>query len=134
MLVLPDRCTLQYPVVFGSLGMMAGCGLLSFQRSPVFATIIVVFIGFSAGPVWPVIISTCRHLNRSSRFTAGVIGIGALGAAVGPVLSSNIIRYMGLNRFFPALAVFSALMFAAAMLLYVRTRKTLMPTRKTHEL
>ena len=104
MLVLPDRLTVLPALVIGSTGMVGGCILLSVIRGPDSATAVVVLVGLAAGPVWPAIVSLSKHAGRSTRFTAAVIAAGALGAALGPLCSAIVIRYLGLRHFFPALS------------------------------
>ncbi len=101
MLVLPDKLTQIPSILLGAVGMTAGCVLLSVVGRSWLATALVILVGLSAGPVWPGIVSLSR---QSPRVTAVVIAVGALGAALGPLLSSYVIRYLGLQYFFPTIA------------------------------
>ena len=120
MLVVSHRFTLWPAAITGIVGMVVGNFVLSFQLSSAGATGAVFLAGVAAGPVWPVIVCISQHLRKSSRFTASIIGAGALGAAVGPWVSSYIIKYFGWKLFFPVLTGSSILLLA--MMLYTNRR------------
>jgi MFS transporter, FHS family, glucose/mannose:H+ symporter len=106
MLFLKGKWTL-WPALFcGAIGMLLGNVLLSFTWPPLVATFFVFLTGFLCGPVWPVIVMMSQKLRNSAPFTACVIAAGALGAGVGPLLSSFVIKLpaLGLRAFFPVLA------------------------------
>ena len=75
-----------------------------FYSLPGLATVGVFLYGIAAGPLWPVTVMLSQKISHSNRFTSGVIGAGALGAALGPLFGSYIIRTIGLHWFFPLLA------------------------------
>ncbi|MEW5816793.1 MAG: MFS transporter [Spirochaetota bacterium] len=122
-LVLPEKFTLWPVMLSGTVGLVAGCLALSFQRSAVAATLLILLTGLLIGPVWSAIVSLCRHLFASLQFTSGVIGIGALGASLGPLLSSLIIRYLGLRFFFPFLAFGSLTLLITVLRVKSKTRR-----------
>ena len=56
--------------------------------------------GFGAGPLWPAVVAYSKHLNISSTYTGTIIGIGAVGAAVGPFLGGFFINSLGVGFLF----------------------------------
>jgi fucose permease len=66
-------------------------GLL-LAHNPLSSTLIVLAVGIAAGPVWPGIVSIGSESSGQAKFTASLVGIGALGLVFGPVLSGWIIR------------------------------------------
>jgi MFS family permease len=76
----------------------------------------VLFYGIAAGPVWPIAVMLSQHTRHSVRFTSGVIGAGALGAALGPLLSAQVIRQLGLVWFFPFLSISSIVLFSLILI------------------
>ena len=121
MVILPARFTLWPGLIGGTLGMIIGNTLLSLSSSPGAATVAVFIYGIAAGPVWPVAVMLSQRLRHSNRFTSGVIGAGGLGAAIGPLLGSYIIRSFGLAWFFPLLAIGSVVLFSITLLTKHRT-------------
>jgi fucose permease len=112
-LTLPRRWTLWPAAMVGGFGMMAGNALLGLGL-PVMASSVIVLLGSVAGgPLWPVIVTISQKSRNHTQFTSCVIGAGAMGAAIGPFVSSQIIHYFGMNRFFPALAIMGALLLVA---------------------
>ncbi len=124
MVIAPARLTLWPALIGGTVGMCVGNTLLVLSRSDAIAAGAVLIYGIAAGPVWPVIVTLSQHIRRSARFTSGVIGIGALGAALGPFLSSLVIRSFGLPWFFPFLALSSLLLLVLILLAKSVVRKT----------
>ena len=105
MLILPGRWTL-WPAAFcGASALLVTYLSIALCDSTVGATLLVFAAGIAAGPLWPVGVSIAGALRGSARFTSGIIACGAVGAALGPLLSSLVIRHLGLARLFPALAV-----------------------------
>lgn len=100
MVIAPARLTLWPGLLGGTFGMIIGNILLSFGWSPRLATWTVLIYGIAAGPVWPVTVMISQRIRYSTRFTSGVIGIGDLGAALGPLLGAQVIRYLGVAWFF----------------------------------
>lgn len=120
-LALPAKWTLWPAVFVGTLTMMLGNILLSFNWPSAWATFFVLLLGLSAGPVWPVAVMISQRVRNSAAFTAGVIGAGALGAAIGPLLGSLIFKYLGLNLFFPLLAIAGALLFSLMLIAWQKS-------------
>lgn len=115
-LILPRRWTLWPVATCGVLGMLIGCALLSFPWPVPVATGLIVLYGVAAGPLWPVTVVISQNLRHSTRFTAAVIGAGALGASVGPLLSGWVIKNLGYAAFFPAMTVASTALVATFLL------------------
>ena len=116
MVVLPARFTLWPGLIGGAAGMIIGNTLLALSSFPGLATFAVFLYGIAAGPVWPVTVMLSQKVSRSNRFTSGVIGVGALGAALGPLFGSYIIRNIGLQWFFPFLAGGSVALCSVALI------------------
>lgn len=112
MLAVPHRWAL-WPALFVSAIAMTGANvLLALPWSVPVATTLLLLTGLACGPIWPVIVATSRALRHSARFTAGVIAAGALGAALGPFASSQVMSRWGLARLFPFHAAVCGLMLA----------------------
>lgn len=97
---LPSRFTLWEPLYLGVGGMVAMAVLLSFPLSVETATVCVGLMGLFCGPVWPCLVSISNHATESTQFTSGVVGVGGLGVAFGPYLSSLVIRFLGITLLF----------------------------------
>ena len=121
MLVIPARFTLWPGLLGGTFGMILSSAVLAFCGSMTTATRIVLLYGIAAGPVWPITVMMSQHLRRSPRFTSGVIGIGALGASLGPLLGSLIIRHVGLSWFFPVISLSSIVLLTLILLAKYKT-------------
>jgi fucose permease len=116
MVIAPAKLTLWPGLLGGTFGMIIGNMLLSFGWSAQMATWAVLIYGIAAGPVWPVTVMISQRIRYSTRFTSGVIGIGALGAALGPLLGAQVIRYLGLAWFFPCLSIGSIVLFSLILI------------------
>ncbi len=116
MVVLPARFSLWPGLIGGTSGMVLGNTLLSLSSSTGAATGAVFIYGIAAGPIWPVTVMLSQQSRDSNRFTSGVIGAGGLGAAIGPLLGSYIIRSFGLAWFFPLLAIGSVVLFSITLI------------------
>ena len=116
MVVLPARYTLWPGLIGGAFGMVVGSVLLALSSGSGLATVGVVLYGVAAGPVWPVTAMLSQRLSRSNRFTSGVIGAGGLGAAVGPLFGSYILRDLGLGWFFPLLSAGCVMLFSMTLI------------------
>jgi fucose permease len=116
MVVAPAKLTLWPGLLGGAFGMIIGNIFLSLCWSPRIAAWTVLFCGIAAGPVWPIAVMLSQHIRRSDRFTSGVIGSGALGAALGPLLSAQVIRHLGLAWLFPFLSISSIVLFSLILI------------------
>ncbi len=85
--------------------------MLSFHWQPLILKILIIVIGLFSGPIWATIISAGKSAGGNPRFLAGVIGAGSLGASLGPLVSSRLIRYGGFGLFFPGLSTGIAILF-----------------------
>ncbi len=112
MIFLPQRFTLWPAVLFGSALMILTSFFLSLISGIGISTLILFLLGLCAGPVWTAIVSLTKNIpGRGEEFTSGVIGIGALGAAFGPMASSLIMKRWGTGLLFPLLVASSAVLF-----------------------
>ena len=111
--LLPARFTL-WPTLLA-------CSALLFLSTTLSAAIgsqaarfgLAFLLGFSAGPIWPVIVMTSSVFCRAERLTAAVIGGGAIGFAAGPFLGSLVLRLHLEPRYF----LFQAGLAAAVLVL-----------------
>ena len=115
-LALPRAWTLWPAAIVAAVGLTVGCALLSLSWSVSSAIVLVIVAGAAAGPFWPVLVVISQHVRRSSRYTAAVIGAGAFGAAMGPLMAALVIRYLGLGRLFPVLTAGSLLLVVMILL------------------
>jgi fucose permease len=118
---LPVRYGLWQPVLIGSFGMMLGVFLLSFIQIPFPATIILLFLGFFAGPIWPSTVGISRQISNTNRFTTGIIAGGALGLVIVPVSSSLLIRNFGFKTMFLIVAGIALLQLLSLMTFLPKT-------------
>lgn len=103
MLVLPTRWTL-FPALFVSMVLIIiTTAAMSIKFQPMLATAVIFLTGLAYGPIWPTTVAASRYIRTSAKFTAGVIAIGALGAATGPFLAGMLIKYAGPQWLFPVL-------------------------------
>ena len=83
----------------------------------------MIVTGFGAGPVWPVVVSFSKHMRISAHFTGSIIGIGAIGAAVGPFLGGMLIDSLGVGALFQGYLVLSLILFILSTFVYRFSRK-----------
>jgi len=115
-LFLPQRWTLWPAAGCGVIGLLIACALLSFPWPATVATGLVFLAGVGAGPFWPVTIVLSQHLRNSARFTAAVIGVGAIGAALGPLISGWVIGEFGFGAMFLVMTAECAVVISAFLL------------------
>lgn len=80
---------------------------------------LVLLIGLAFGPLWPSIVALARASEDGSDLTVTVIGVGGVGAAAGPLVSSRIIRVAGIASVQPVLLVVMALELLALVLFLI---------------
>jgi fucose permease len=112
-LVLPGKWTMKPAAFASATGMLIVCWLIHLSDAPIIAAVFVFMFGFFAGPLWPVIVMLARKAGNNDTFTSGVIGIGALGAALGPSLGSIIIKNFSIENIFLFVSFICLLMLAA---------------------
>lgn len=100
MLIIPAKHTLWTSLIAGCGLMTLSCLFLSLSGSMYVNLVFVTLYGIGAGPIWPSIVMISNMTSRSDQFTAGIIGIGAIGAAVGPFIVSYLIRGYSIERLF----------------------------------
>lgn len=113
--VIPVRFSLWRLLFISAAGMLVFAAALSFRWSKPNLVLMTLLIGLFSGPVWATIVSLGSHTSGEPQFVAGVIGVGSLGASIGPLVSSAIIKYGGFRFFFPS---FSAGMVILLFLIY----------------
>jgi len=107
---LPDRISLWHIIIIASVGMFGSSLVLSFNPGTAFLIPMIILIGIFSGPLWATIVSIGKHSSRTPGLVAGIIGAGSLGASLGPLLSSAVIRSGGFALFFPVLSAGLVLM------------------------
>ncbi|MBT3276198.1 MAG: MFS transporter, partial [Spirochaetales bacterium] len=93
--------------------------------SAISGTVVVLFLGLAAGPIWPGIVSIAGEYSRQARFTSTLIGIGALGLVFGPMLSGWIIRVKGFDVLMMMLVAVLGIMSALMFWSYARRKQAL---------
>ncbi len=58
---------------------------------------VVTLIGLGCGPVWVLIIENCREVFSDSHLVMYLVGGGALGGLIGPILTSSIFTLFSIN-------------------------------------
>lgn len=120
MIFIPERYSLWRILLVSSTGMLVCSFLLSFPWNPITVILMIIMIGFFAGPVWSAFVAIGRNTNRSAMFISGVIGAGSLGASIGPLVSSFVIRTGGFGLFFPVL--FSGILILTAFIIFTEVK------------
>jgi fucose permease len=125
--VLPARWTMRPAMAVSAVGVLAASAcLVAMPWLPV-RLALVCFLGFMLGPLWPVVMVTASSTFRSDALTSAVIGMGAAGYALGPLLGSLMLRLGWVRQFFAAhllLAVAIAVLCPATWLLSRRREAT----------
>ncbi len=103
--VIPFRISLWNILFFSSLGMLLCSAVLSFNINPTLLIPMLITLGLFFGPLWSTIVSLGSTVGGHSQFVSGIIGAGALGASVSPLVSSYIIKNSGFRYFFPAVTL-----------------------------
>ena len=117
-------------VVAGSLLLSAAAlGLLWLWRGSSVSLVLVALAGLAFGPVWPGIVALTRIVDVRSSSAVGVIGIGGLGAAVGPLASGALIGTYGMETVQPILFALAGVQLIV-FVLYLRF--ALAPPRGMH--
>ncbi|HEY9593394.1 MAG TPA: MFS transporter [Spirochaetia bacterium] len=97
---LPARWTLWPTLVGSSLGVLVSGAFLVGTAGLPAQWIGVALLGVSLGPAWPVIVMTASSAFHSDRLTSIIIGVGAAGSAVGPLIGSLIVSQGWMGRYF----------------------------------
>jgi fucose permease len=90
--LLPARWTLWPTLLAASLAITGAALFLSLVQLESLRYAGAALLGAAAGPMWPVIVMTTSVTCRSERRTSIVIGFGAIGFALGPLLGSLLFK------------------------------------------
>jgi fucose permease len=124
---LPARWTMRPAMAVSAGGILAAAVCLAVMPWLPVRLALVFLLGFLLGPLWPVVMVTASSTFRSDTLTAAVIGMGAAGYALGPLLGSLMLRLGWVRQFFVAhllLAVVIAVLCPATWLLSRRRGAT----------
>jgi fucose permease len=124
---LPVRWTMRPVMAVSAAGVLAASACLAVVPGLPVRLALVCLLGFLLGPLWPVIMVTASSTFRSDALTSAVIGMGAAGYALGPLLGSLMLRLGWVRQFFTAhllLAVVIAVLCPATWLLSRRREAT----------
>lgn len=120
-----------YPSTKGVAGMVGislvlsilGIGLLWIGVGVTASRLLVVIIGLAFGPIWPGVVAISREDRGAAGMAVRIIGIGGLGAAVGPLASAELIRTAGIESIQPLLvAMISMQLLTFALYLRIAAR------------
>jgi FHS family glucose/mannose:H+ symporter-like MFS transporter len=114
-----DKLVSRNILFVGTWGMAVTGILFIFLDGTRIDTLVVFGIGLAAGPVWPCIVAVTRELGRSARAASYVIGAGALGVAIFPLITGWMIRDFGFTPMFTLLGTASTAMAACISILYM---------------
>ncbi|MFH1615597.1 MAG: MFS transporter [Planctomycetota bacterium] len=115
---LLERFTLWPVKIVAAASMIVINFLLFMAATPLLATVLVILSGIAHGPLWPVTVAIAQNQRNCPKFTAAVVAAGALGAALGPLASSYVIKFLGNEKLFLTLALGSILLFATILATY----------------
>jgi len=118
-LPLPLRWTMRPAMAVSAAGVVVVSFCLAVMPSPRARLVLVCLLGLLLGPLWPVIVVTARAAFRSNAITAAVIGAGATGYAVGPLLGSLFLRLRWARQLFLAPLGLAALIVVLVLVLRV---------------
>jgi len=121
--LLPDRWTLWPALLACSAALLVLAGLLAGWGSLHARFALVFLLGLAAGPIWPTIVMTTAVSCRSEHRTAAVVGVGALGFALGPLLGSLLVRLRLTSYYFLVLAGTAAAILAICLASYTMYRR-----------
>ncbi len=99
---LPARWTMRPVMAVSAAGVLAACACLAVAPWLPVRLALVFLLGFLLGPLWPVVMVTASSTFRSDTLTSAVIGMGAAGYALGPLLGSLLLRLGWVRQFFTA--------------------------------
>jgi fucose permease len=119
--MLPARLTLWPTLLVSSVLLLLATVIILPAPGYTASFIAVIVMGISAGPIWPVVVMLSASIFRSEKKTASVIGMGALGFAMGPLVGAFIINTGSIQKFHYAqtlLAIVVVILTYTAYLLY----------------
>lgn len=79
--------------------------MITFIDSLISTYIALILIGFSCGPLWPMLIASCWYEFNKPHFTLYLVSASSIGAFIGPLLSSYVIAIINISYYFVFLGI-----------------------------
>ncbi len=79
---------------------------MNFIQSEAFSILCVFGIGFSCGPLWPMILASCRHEFSKPHYVMYLVSTASIGAFTGPLCTSLLITAFGVIQYFSIIGVY----------------------------
>ncbi len=99
-------------------------GIFSYE----FLLIFILLMGFSCGPIWPLLIELCKQTFHSKHHIMYLISAGSVGALVGPFLTSLIYRQVGIGSMLFILLSYTLLMGCSLLVLAAKLSRRERPS------
>lgn len=81
-----------------------------FVQSETLAILCVFGIGLSCGPLWPMILASCRHEFSKPHYIMYLVSTASVGAFTGPLCTSLLITAFGISHYFTIIGVYILLL------------------------
>lgn len=86
---------------------------------------VVFLFGFGCGPIWPMLIDYCSRIFARPHFIMYLVGAGSIGALMGPIVTSTLFAWVGIERMIFLFLLYVLLMLSTALIaMIVTTRRT----------
>jgi MFS family permease len=84
-----------------------GLGLLFFA---------VWLFGFGCGPIWPLLIEYCSRIFVRPHLIMYLVGAGSIGALTGPIVTSTLFSWIGIEKMILLFLLYVAIMLGTALI------------------
>lgn len=122
-LALPARWTVRPAMAASAAGVLGASVCLVLVPWLPARLALVCLLGLLLGPLWPAVVVTATSAFRSDALTSAVIGMGAAGYALGPLLGSLVLRLGLVRQFFGAHLLLACLVVASFLALRLLVRR-----------
>ena len=123
--VLPVRFTLWPVVITGAAAMVLANFALSMANSPGLAVAMLILSGIAHGPIWPTTVALSMSVDGRVMAVSVIIAAGAIGAALGPIMSSFVTGKFGNENVFVVLALASVILLCVVLLAWAFKKRKL---------
>lgn len=128
--MLPTRLTLWPALLVSTVLLLLATTIILLTPGYTASFVAVAIMGISAGPIWPVVVMMSSSIFRSEKKTAGIIGMGALGFAMGPLIGAFIFNTGSILVFHYTQTLLATVVVILTYVAYFLGRKNIFPLRK----